>query len=250
MEVRETDTLRRLTEFIKVERDRYGDRGGNMFAQTFSRITKTYRYLLIIEDRYISASEAFMQNTSALQATIIEGNHPCTPEQQVLHDQGWKLGLAVELEIDSFYVFAKMLLDRIAHGIEFYFGQAKGCSLESHKEMMKCFPDYVLAKKLKEPSNRLKERIEALKTEIRDYRDHEIVHAKKPRVLEGIGFDKSGSVYKTQGIMSPSEKDKFVSSKSPKDLMVLLDEYICLIIEFMRENATQARIEHQPSQSP
>lgn len=124
-----------------------------------------------------------MKNTRALHETVKEGKHPVTPEQERLHEEGWKLGVAVELEIDSFYIFAKVLLDRVGHGLEFYFGQAKGCSLESHNEMMKCFAKYVKAKNLTPPPKRLVELLKTLKTEIRDYRDKEIVHAKRPRVL-------------------------------------------------------------------
>jgi len=178
VEIRETETLKRLEDFIRTERDRFEVKSNNLFAQSFSRIAKIYRYLMVIEDRYTLASEAFMENTRLMNITVKEGNHPLTPEQESLHEQSWKLNVALELEIDSFYIFSKMLLDRIAHGIELYFGQSTRCSLESHKEMSKCFPEYIEAKTLSAPPARLMELLKILKEDIRDYRDHEIVHAK------------------------------------------------------------------------
>lgn len=214
-----------------------------MFAQSFSRISKAYRYLLIIQDRYAAANAKFMDNTLAMQKTTKEGKHPVTTEQAALLEEGWKLNLAVELEIDSFYIFSKMLLDRIAHGLEFYFGQANGCSLEPHKEMTKCFSAYVKAKGLTAPPDRLMELLEIMTKDIRDYRDHEIVHVKKPRALEGIGFDSSGNTFKAQGILYPTEKDKFVNSKTIDELMALLDEYIGLMIGYIEENASRTKLE-------
>src|SRR5438445_10352953 len=119
-----------------------------MFAQSFSQVTKTYRYLLIILDRYDSSSRAFIKNTKAMQETIKPGKHQLTKEQERLHEQGWQLQVALEFEIDPFYIFAKMLLDKVAHALEFYFGKAPQCSLASHDKLTKCFNRYVPIKKL------------------------------------------------------------------------------------------------------
>jgi len=239
----ETDALKQLVVFIQTERGKFENKHNNMFAQSFGQITKFYRYLLIIMERYESASSAFIENSKATQLTIQPGKHPLTNEQIRLHEEGWKLQVALELEIDSFYLIAKILLDRMAHAIEFYFGQATRCSLESHDGLTKCFLRYRENKNLTIPAPRLQELVKILKKEISDYRDYEIAHAKKPRVLQGISCDESGRTRKNPGIIYPKNSDEFVPSQSPRDLTTLVDEYLLLMISFIKENHAQTRLE-------
>jgi len=239
----ETDALKELVMFIQSERMKFTNKHNNMFAQSLSRCTKIYRYLMIILIRYEAASLEFITNSKDLQSTFQSGKHPLTEEQMQLHEEGWKLAVALELEIDSFYLFAKMLLDRVAHTIEFYFGQATRCSLDSHDGLQKCFLKYVEIKSLSTPLPRLLELFNVLKKEISDYRDYEIAHAKKLRVLEAISYDETGRTRKNPGIMFPINSDQFVASQSPRDLITLVDEYLILMISFIRENAVRTRLE-------
>ena len=239
----EKEILKQMVAFIQSERKRFATKHNNMFAQSFSQITKLYRNLLIILARYDSASRVFIENTKAMVATLKPGTHPVTPNQERLHDEGWKLKLALELEIDSFYLFAKMLLDRVAHALEFYFGQASRCSLESHDGLTKCLRKYAGIKQLSPPPSRLLELLTVIKREISDYRDYEITHAKKPRVLQGIAYDSSGRTRKSPAIMYPTEKDQFVASESPGNLMGLVDEYLALVVQYIRSNSARTKLD-------
>lgn len=49
--------------------------------------------------------------------------------------------------------------------------------------------------------------------------------------------------------MYPTDKDQFVSSKTAKELMILLDEYLCLMIEYLQENANRTKLELLAAQS-
>ena len=217
----ESAALKEWQSFIALERDRFSEQHNNMFAQTCGKVTKKYRYLILILDRYDNASLRFIENTKASQATRQLGTHPITEEQRSLHEEGWKIAIALELEIDSFYLFAKILLDRVSHVIEFYFGIASRCFLESHDGLTKCFQSFVGQKGLTAPPHQITELLTLLKEKISDYRDYEISHAKKPRQLEAIGFSlETGRTWKNPGHLYPTEKDKFVFSESPRDLIV------------------------------
>src|SRR5437899_1849286 len=107
--------LEQFVSFIRAERDRFSTEDSNRFGMAFSKITRHYQFLLIIVGRYKEASDEFVRNTKDLQASFKPGEHPATEEQLRLQDEGRHLTTHLHLEIESFYLFAKILLDRIAH---------------------------------------------------------------------------------------------------------------------------------------
>src|SRR6266496_248045 len=114
-----------LTDFISSERERFANEDNNKFAMSFSQISRCSAFLDVIIERYEEASQQFFQNTKSMQATRLPGTHPMTSEQIALHNEGVRLTLLLHLEIESFYLFAKIFLDKIAHALEFYFGQVR-----------------------------------------------------------------------------------------------------------------------------
>jgi hypothetical protein len=72
-------------------------------------------------------------------------------------------------------LFAKILLDKIARAIEFYFGTVP----DSHDDFVKHLDRYVRAKDLSLPRG-FKQDLQGLKREISDFRDYQIAHEKSP----------------------------------------------------------------------
>src|SRR2546426_1163535 len=157
-------------EFVRAERDRLSTEDSNRFGMAFSKLTRQYQFLLIILGRYKEASNNFIQNTKDLQALFKPGNHPVTTEQGRFLDEGPRLTTALHLEIESFYLFAKILLDRIAHAIEFYFGPARKLPLDSHDHLVKHLEAYGGEKGLS-ISAALMDAAKELKKDISDHRD-------------------------------------------------------------------------------
>ena len=52
----------------------------------------------------------------------------------------------LHLEIESYYLFSKIMLDKIVHALEFYFGQGRKKSLDSHDGLVKNSASYVARK--------------------------------------------------------------------------------------------------------
>ncbi len=59
-----------------------------------------------------------------------------TKEESAFLDQGPVLFNQLHLEIESFDLFAKIFLDKIANFLEFYFESARGLSLDSHDQLV------------------------------------------------------------------------------------------------------------------
>ncbi len=121
-----------------------------MFAFSFREVERYYDFIEIIYVRHASAVKEYLKAFNALQRTIDKspGSHSTTAEQLVLLETLLRLGNIVQLEIESYYLFAKMLLDKIARAVEFYFGKAHKLALDSHDDFVKCIEAYSAAKNI------------------------------------------------------------------------------------------------------
>src|ERR1700674_3456938 len=106
--------MSQLTEFIGSERERFANQDNNKFAMSFSQISRYAAFLDVVLKRYEEASRQLFANTKAMQSTMLPGSHPLTTVQKTLWAEGSRLTILLHLEIESYYVFAKILLDKIA----------------------------------------------------------------------------------------------------------------------------------------
>ena len=236
--------MTKLSEFIGSERGRFANEDNNRFAMSFSQISRYSAFLDVVLRRYEDASRQLFENSKAFQNSVLPGTDPLSPDTMTLHDEGVRLTILVHLEIESFYIFAKILLDKIAHSLKFYFGQGRKTSLDSHDDLVKNFESYANAKGLTLPADFMAIAA-ALKKDISDYRDYEIAHEKSPRRITGTAFDEHGTMRMIGTRVFPTEKDQQVESKALHHLMKDIDTYIGQMIELIRLNPdkTNLRIE-------
>ena len=228
-------------EFVRTQRDRFETDDNNRFGMAFSKLTRHYQFLLIILARYKEASENFVQNTKDLQASFKPGEHPVTQEQARLFDMGQILTTHLHLEIESFYLFSKILLDRIAHAIEFYFGQARKLPLDSHDDLVKHLEAYAADMSVT-VSPEFKKAAEELKKDISDHRDYEIAHEKSPRTMFATVYDGKGSTSIASTKLYPKESDQQAQTQDLHALLKKIDGYLTLVTEFIRTNQDKTRL--------
>jgi hypothetical protein len=233
--------MTKLSEFIGSERERFANEDNNKFAISFSQISRYSAFLDVIFKRYEDASRLLFQKAKAFQETLLSGKHPLADDQMALHEESFRLTILVHLEIESFYLFAKILLDKIAHSLEFYFGQGRKTSLDSHDDLVKNFASYAVAKGLTLPADFMTI-VATLKKDISDYRDYEIAHEKSPRRLNATVFDEHGTMRMAAISLYPTEKDQQVESKALHELARDLDAYITRVIELIRNNGAKTKL--------
>ena len=236
------DISEKLSELIGLERERFSTRHNNMFAMGFLQLVRYYEFLIIVFDRYKEVSERFVKNTQDLQATIEPGTHESTEDQLALREEARSLTTSLHLEIESFYLFAKILLDKVARGLEFYFGSAQKLSLDSHDDLVKGLERYVEVKRLILPDSFL-DMAKQLKKNISDHRDYEIAHEKSPRTLHGTIFNAEGGTKIASIKLYPKERDQQVETKLLDDLLRELDGYIGKVIELVTTNRDKTNLE-------
>lgn len=245
------NALEMLAQFIASERWRFSIRDNTLFGTSFSKLTRYYQFLQIIVSRYREVSKGFVVNTDKLHATVQQGTHERTEEQLRLLNEGAHLAATLHLEIESFYLFAKILLDRTARSLEFYFGPVRKRPLDSHDDLVKYIVAYSQEKNLNLP-RKLLAAAQELKRDISDHRDYQIAHEKSPRTLHGTAWDAAGQTKIISSRLYPKEGDQQVQTKLLDELLQGVDVYLEQIVRFIKNNAdrTTLEIEKRPSTTP
>ena len=129
-------TLRQdFEQFFERHRHTVGDplhflgRAGNLMRYA--------EFLDIVLGRYIAVAEARHAAHTALQASLAPGHNVLSPAQQQLVATMQGTGPAMHLDIESFYLFAKILLDRWSQFLPYWFGGPRGVKLHSHDNLVK-----------------------------------------------------------------------------------------------------------------
>ena len=143
----------------------------------------------------------------------------------------------LQLDIESFYLFAKIFLDKIARFIEHYFGeQVRNQPLDSHDDLVKNLEAYSEAKRLNLPDG-LMAAAKNLKTRVADPRDYQISHEKSPRTMHGIQLDSDGHIKLTWHRINPKEVERQgIRTEVLSELLIDVETYISMIVEMIKQN--------------
>ncbi|MCK6463201.1 MAG: hypothetical protein L6Q29_05300, partial [Candidatus Pacebacteria bacterium] len=210
---------------------------------SLSQASRYYEFILIVANRHNEVSQKMILNhTKLMDLTSVNGNGVMSEEQVRIYNDGIHLTTLVHLEIESFYLFAKTLLDKLALFLQNYFGQARGISLISHDKLTKGYVEYGTAKGLTYP-NGFSESLLFLKEHVCDYRDKQISHLQNPRSIKGTLFNASGQtrIVNTPLFPNQNELGMQVESKTLPELLHAIDTHIQLIILTVRENRDKTR---------
>ena len=89
--------------------------------------------------RHDKVSREFLLATESWSKKIQShlGRYELTEEDTTEWERQSQLTTELHLEIETFHLFAKILLDHAARFIERYFGKSRGLSLDSHDDLVK-----------------------------------------------------------------------------------------------------------------
>jgi hypothetical protein len=123
-----------LYDFAVSERERFDARDADILATYTRQLAELVRYLEITADEYEAANRAFLAIAERRFAWVQESaeragaRRALTAEDRELFGGTEAASLLLYLRIDTFYVFAKILLDKLAGLISHYFGPGPGRS--------------------------------------------------------------------------------------------------------------------------
>jgi hypothetical protein len=236
-----SESSERFSQFISEERDRYTDRDNNRFVTSIGQVARYLEFLEVIERRYITANEAVVTTFQGRREwASIPGIRKLTPEEERDVREGWRRILELHLEIESFLVFAKTLLDKVAHFIEDYFGTARGLSLKSHDRWCRNAAAYAEAKGLDLPPEMIDTMVQ-LRTRISDTRDKTIAHLQNPRVVHATTVTAEGATAISHGFLNPKDSDTGREPTPVPDLVQLVDQYMTQLTSVVEGNRCRTR---------
>jgi hypothetical protein len=236
-----------FSDFVGRHRDRFECRDSNIFAMAWGKVSRRLCYLDLIQNRYNDSSALFRANIDALRKAFAPGSHRITQEENKLYLEGVAINNDVQLQIESFYLFAKIVLDDVARAIEFYFGTARRLALDSHDDLAKRISKYAEAKSLA-VDQALLNAIVHLKSRISDFRDYSISHEKSPRTMAGFAYNNTGGgmrIFLTK-IYPQEGRDQQVESEELEKLRPALDAYLELVIQFVETNEQKSVLKRVP----
>jgi hypothetical protein len=209
-----------LSEFIDHERDRFESEHNNRFAFSFSKIV-TYR-------RKTTAGPGRPGERSTARPRELKLLAEITGLQDLLH-----------LDIESFYQFAKILLDKTAHSFGVYFGQQRNCSFGSFSRFNKALvlleSPFVITQEFRAECVRMER-------EISDYRDKRVVHDERADLVHAVTISNGRSYSITPACIRAKTLDDFAGSKDPRELLPSIDIYLSHFVECVRRNAAQTKL--------
>ena len=233
-----------LSEFIHTERFQYANKDNNKFAFALGQASRYYGFLLIILERCEKASRnmiSISEKSMKLMSTQTSEPVPVTVEQMRLMEESSWLMTLVHLEIESFYLFAKIFLDNVARFLYVYFGSAQGVSLKSHGNLAVHHKRYCEVKSLAVPQG-FSESVMLLKERICDYRDDVIAHEMSLRTIKGTAWGASKDAIITGGTLYPREGDSRATSEALPQLMDAINIYIRQVITLIQSNRDKTRL--------
>ncbi len=228
--------------FVDVERRRYGTENGNRFAFSLGQAIRYVEFLGIIESRYAAiGTQIHAANKRFMQRQQEGGVHQLTSQEYAEFVESQNQHIVAHLEIESFYLFSKILIDKLAHFVEDYFGKAHGISMRSHGKWVKGFERYCAVKNIKAPEG-MSERMSRLEIEVAEFRDKRITHLQNPRAIRGTSTN-DGNPSMAFAILYPKESELRTSSESSSvpTSSELLAAYIQDAMVLIEDNRAHSR---------
>lgn len=239
----QSNLVDRFEAFVLSERERYYADDNNLFASSLGHVGRYLRFIEIAKSRYIMTGEKVTQRFQAVMA--VSRHHPNGTREltgKEANDLRGDVNIHINLhyEIESFCLFAKILLDTIARCIWDYFGHTRGITITSHTTLQKHLDKYAKDKDLQIPDN-MNSIIEELTTSVIEYRDKHISHQHNPRtihtthILIGKGTRIGGTaLYRKQ-------TDKYFESPNIEHIYNVIEQYIEQIQILVQTNHAKSR---------
>jgi hypothetical protein len=217
----------------------------NLFNGKLARWTRYYTFLEIILRRYQEASEAFCDSAergrnARLNDPVGSGELDADRLRAFEHEK--QLALAVHLETESFYLFAKILLDQAAGTCGFYFSDRPKWS---HKQLTDAFPNVCSKRSLNMTPKCLYQMMIDLEKEVIEFRNERVQHATDPRMRHGTVWAGKGARMLTHLVFPSNHEEALAHQKTSGNLVDIfgqIDEYLSAMLDFFAANSAQSKL--------
>jgi hypothetical protein len=223
----------------------------NILNASLNAWYRYYRFLQILIARYTQTAvayvEALLQENERIWAQAKKADEagqpatwPVTREELTEMRRMAEIALTLHLEIESFFVFANILLDRVASACRYYFWKRADWN---HWQLTHNLEKVCAKKGLHMPDLGLLKMPSELGAKIVAYRNTRVEHVEEPRLHYATmwGPDKKPKIYPI--LLYPTEGEAKSMQKPSGDIdeiMALLDHYMTSMLDFFDANAEKS----------
>lgn len=212
-------TRKELNDFIWKQRRLLDTKENNIFALTLAKWDKYLDYLTIILNRYSTKEKEYKNLLSEQIKALKRQNRKMTHEEVKRMRKICNMGNNLSLEVESFYLFSCILLDKIAN----FFSKVlphkhkRGIKFKSHDNFWSTYHKSQSVKMKKSYEDNAK----WLSDNLIKYRDKTITHTyiaenTKRLLIDGFTFHPDKEILKTSITLYPDEK----SSQNTKSIPI------------------------------
>lgn len=228
-----------IRDFVTSESALYMPEGSNRLSVAAAGAVQCEMYLEEIVRRYTGASAAHTMALRELFDSLPRGASVVSPEQQRTLDDLAHRGVLVRLEIESYYLFSKILLDRLAKLMHWWVGgtsATRGRSIDRHSLVSKELSSLVQSGIVWAPEGMASQAAE-LQRKVSNYRDHHVTHD-SAHAHQGMSVDKDGRSRIVKFRLGAGVQGKFNAGESGhiEELEGLRDSYLTMVIQFLAGN--------------
>jgi len=208
----------------------------------FGHIVRGYRYLELIHERHVPTAKRYKEQLAALFSKMdpaFDGGAITYDEEMASMDaeMGDLLDVA-HLDLETFYLFSKTVLDRAAQYIELYFGSESKLPVRAHDKLFANFYEYAARRGIVMPDGFMQSVTgvhEMISTHQSDSATNDARVAQSPSDL---------MIAHTDHHPGPNGAAHSVTrlSLTTGQLLNLVDGYLRLVLELVRRNPNRARM--------
>lgn len=240
------DSLRdELFEFQSSEWERlsgHSSREAAVLHAAFGHILRGYRYLELIHERHVPTAKRYKEQLAALFSKMdpaFDGGAITYDEEMESMDaeMGDLLDVA-HLDLETFYLFSKTVLDRVAQYVELYFGSEPKLPVRAHDKLFGNFSEYATRRGIVLPDGFMQSVAhvhEMISTHQSDSATNDARVAQSPSDL---------MIAHTDLRPGPNGSANSVTrlSLTTGQLLNTVDGYLRLVLELIRRNPNRARL--------
>lgn len=239
---------------IKAISARVDNRNENLLRMALGEVLVYLEFLELVYSRYREVGDQYIANNQQLQESLQKspGTHTITDTEMVLFEQNRNLHLRLRLEIESFYVFAHILLNKTVNFPKRYFAHPhlRGVKCGSHTQFWDSIQGVVsfapIPQDLLDNANWLSEKVVS-------YRDKLITHTLASEhfqrmLIRGMTWQLDGAVRISSNTLFPDEKiQNQVDSEKLEAIVPRLQTYLQGFAKFLLHHVDKS-ILHQEQQ--
>jgi hypothetical protein len=233
-----------LAAFQSAEWERLSGHSARDAAQlhgAFGHVLRGYRYLELVHERHVPTAKRYKELLALLFTKMdpaFDGGAITYDDEMATMDAEMADLLDIaHLDLETFYLFAKTVLDRVAQYVELYFGPEPKLPVRAHEKLYANFSEYATRRGIVVP--------DGFTQAVRDVQDMIFTHQPESATNDARVAQSPSDlmIAHTDERPGPNGAHRVTRlSLTTGQLLNVVDAYLRLVLELVKRNPNRARM--------